>query len=253
MEFGIPGDSKYPRYRRYLAPPTHGEKFVLWSAAVVSGVAGCLLAWGMMSQGDTPWAFLLLGVAHAFVFGAALWFIGANKRSQAVMLLVCVLFPLWGIYLGMCGFFLFSAFLCSTVWGAFLWYLTGDRWAIYSMMIVGILPTVGIFVVGALNNRIIPEWYFPAQIAYWHVAAACAVAVLALRGRTMLGLIGQEACTVCQYPMKDLPSGSPCPECGYKEEQACSVCGYSLEGLPATSVCPECGYSRGRGRSTDEA
>lgn len=232
MEFGIPGDSKYPRQKRYRPPPTHAEKFVLWSAAVTSGVAGCLLAWGMMSQGDTPWALLLLGVAHAFVLGAALWFIGANKRSQAVMLLVCVLFPLWGTYLGMCGFYLFSTFLCSLVWGVLLAYVFDSRSGFWALFVIGLLPTPA-FLLG-----MDPDSVMLITIAYWHVAAAGTVAVLAQRRRAELGLVGQEPCKVCNYPMKDLPSGSPCPECGYKEEQACAVCGYSLKRIASDKCLP---------------
>lgn len=61
-------------------------------------------------------------------------------------------------------------------------------------------------------------------------------------------------CVKCEFPLKGLPIGAKCPECGEPSLTAsafvahtlgpytlCPSCGYSLEGLSTDGRCPECG------------
>lgn len=66
--------------------------------------------------------------------------------------------------------------------------------------------------------------------------------------------LNASTCVKCEFPLKGLPVGAKCPECGepslpesaYDSQTLgpytlCPNCGYSLEGLSTDSRCPECG------------
>lgn len=162
---------------------------------------------------DDPRAFFLTGLAHSIALCGMLRFAAIPMRSRLLYLGICALFPAWGMYIGMCGMHTFSPLVCSAVWGCMLWHLLGDRVALIAMTLLGSIPALPL-IVFPFPGRVIPSWYFPAEIAVWHTGAALIVAWLGVRYRFKQMRASGVICKECSYPRDGLASDAPCPECG---------------------------------------
>lgn len=203
---------------RYLPPPTKLEKRFLYISAFVSAAIGIGVAYSIWDSSKVD-AIIFLGLAHAVVFVATGIFIHANRTQIVLYGIVCLLFPIWGTFLGVCGMYIFSAFLCSLLWGGIVADLLGQRLAFGIFAIIGIIPTFKILYPFTYSNSGgITDVWFPLEIGYWHVAASIALVYLGLRKRKELALLIQDQCPVFDYSLVGLPKDTICPECGYRDD-----------------------------------
>lgn len=165
-----------------------------------------------MYRYDNERLFFIVGLSHAIVLAGTLWYTQTSAARAALYLIVCALFPWWGVVVGMLGMFTFSGITCSLAWGGLLAYIFKDPLALILMAAIGSIPTAYLYLT-LTPNGVVPDWFFPGEIAFWQATASPAVAWLGVRCRSK-----RSQCLNCGYPVAGVQDGSPCPECGAEHE-----------------------------------
>lgn len=199
-----------------LPNPTSSDRVILATSCVASALAGMYLMWWMHHY-DESQLFLFVGLTHAITLAGALWYARISAIRAALCLIVCALFPWWGVFVGMLGMLTFSGITCSLAWGVILAYTFKAPLAPVLMTAIGSIPTAYLLVTVAPNG-VVPEWFFPGEVAFWQATASPDVAWLGVRCRSKRLSIGEALCEVCRYPREGLTPGTPCPECGSPPE-----------------------------------
>ena len=195
----------------------YNEPFQIWFFSVVSVVLGCLLVY--LTSLEYAFAWPLIGFAHLFVFLPAMLLSEQRWYNIITASVICVLFPLWGVVIGLFTMGVGAPFTCSLAWGLVLMVALRRPNAFPVMLVVGLLSSVVLFTPGTSILRGDGEAGFIASITAWY----------ALMGVAMPFIM-------------HFPPSSPRPK--YCGDDICHTCGYSLEGLASGAVCPECGQAR---------
>lgn len=181
-----------------LRKPTASDRVILAVSCVVSALVGVYLMWSMHRY-DEAGLFLLVGLAHSIVLAGTLWYIRISAMRAALYLTVCALFPWWGMFVGMVGIIIFSSITCSLAWGGLLAYLFKDPLALILMVVIGSIPAAYLYLTVAPGG-VVPDWFFPGEIAFWHATASPAVAWLGVRYRSKRLTTGESQCELRRDP-----------------------------------------------------
>lgn len=206
----------------YVAPATRNEIRIFFLLSMASILAPLLIAWDLHRFDNVdqilPWSVSLLGVAHTFVLVGLLRFIRIDRIRASRYVIFCMLFPIWGLFVGGCGlfwiFFPLPIILCSLIWGCVLSYLLENKYVIAVFFVVGLAPLITLYSVSIRNGNGIPEWYLEGIIVLWHVPASFAIFILGLRRRSVLSKLSTARCQACGYDCVGIEEQRVCPECG---------------------------------------
>ncbi len=199
----------------------YNEMFLIWFFSALSAFAGCSIMYLVLSE-TLETAYAAIGFAHLIVFLPAMLFTGQRWYNIVTASIVCVLFPIWGGFVGMVTVGIAAPFVCSMIWGGMLVAALRRPTAFPVMLVVGII-----------SNAIL---FFPVEVApgkygidigeqlgttpyAWYVSMLFAMPII-------------------------MHSKITPPRPKYMGADICHTCGYSLEGLDAETPCPECGTER---------
>lgn len=171
--------------------PTSGDPFFL--NFVCFGLMGALTAW--------PTYLIIRRLPDYMIDGFSI-------------LIMAVLFPLWGAVGVVAGLFILAPFSCTAIWAINLAIALGKRRARHFFYIQSVatlaLGTACVFVCSQL--LVYDQVIFPILLA-WHLAYPFALALTTeLRHRDLEYL--RSVCHTCGYPREGLTPDAPCPECG---------------------------------------
>lgn len=197
----------------YIRNPSAFEILILIFSAALSIAAGLVIARAFFIFNNSS-LLLFLGVAHVLVFGTMLWFIRLGKYRALGNILLCIFFPICGMFFAAFSSVTLSYLIGLVVWGGILWHILEDPAPFLVMTIISASQLALLIMVVLLNDLETPKWYLPSMLIYWQVASSGCLVWCGLRYRKMLSDLSIEHCSECDYPFDGLRVVVTCPECG---------------------------------------
>jgi hypothetical protein len=199
----------------------YNEMFHIWFFSVLSAFAGCFIMYRVSSETFEP-AYAGIGIAHLIIFLPAMLYTEQRWYNIVTASVLCVLFPIWGGFVGLITVGIAAPIVCSMIWGAVLVAALRRPMAFPVLLVVGIVSNAILFfpveVASGKYGVNIEEQLVTSYYA-WYVSMLFAMPI------------------IMQYKITTPPPKNA-------GEDICDSCGYSFEGLDAQSVCPECGTVR---------
>ena len=158
----------------YAPVPTLKEHILFCMSSTVSIIAGVYLSYVIFMLNDVRF-LALTGLVHSIVFGGMLWFTKFELYRALLYLILCALFPFWGIIFQISGLHLVSVLMSSTIWGLILGYILEDAAAFIVFLLIGCVHLITHIAAGYYFQNAVPPWFMPSESGYWLVTGSCAV------------------------------------------------------------------------------
>lgn len=191
----------------------------IWIFSLLSAAAGYGLAIASTFDAYESTAYMATGLVHLIVLIPSLLMTRVSATTLVITSALCILFPLWGFFVGIPCVGTWATFMCSFIWGLFLMVSLRRPAAVVVMLFVGL--TANLLSWGSESIRNADMLYEPFE----HLGPSYAAWFM------LMGV----AMPIIMYT-------KPAPR--YKGKDICRDCGYSLAGLDPSAVCPECGSPR---------
>ena len=200
----------------------YNEMFHVWFFSVLSALAGCFIMYLVSSETFKP-AYAAIGFAHLIVFLPAMLYSEQRWYNIVTASILCVLFPIWGGFVGLVTVGIAAPLVCSMIWGGVLVAALRRPIAFPTMLVVGLISNGILFFPVKLSGGqygLDPDAQFGMTFYAWYIAMLFAVPFV--------------------MHHKHIP-----PRPRFSGKDICPACGYSLVGLGREPVCPECGTVSG--------
>ena len=200
----------------------YNEMFHIWFFSAVSVFVGCSLIY--LTSLENFYSFQLLGLAHLVVFLPAMLYTPHRVLNVIIASLLCALFPVWGVIVGVLTVGIGAPLTCSAVWGFIAMIVLRRIAAFWIILLVGVISNVVLLLPGGgvvgPNQRDLDDTFITA-LYIWYVLMLFAMPWIMSIAPTLpkSQCKGDLVCHECGYSLIDLPQELPCPECGSAREK----------------------------------